>query len=285
MKISGRTKTLGIFGDPIEQTLSPYMHNAAFEALGLDLVYAAFRVRKERLKYAVEAIRALDMPGANVTIPHKESVVPFLDEIDAEARDIGAVNTIVNADGRLRGFNTDGRGYVLSLRNETGFNPEGSTIIIVGAGGAARAIIHSLLSLKPKTLVIANRTPSRAESLASEFGEKFGTAEVKTAGLDLSRYLPGADLLVNTTSMGMAGQESLPFPSIEGIKSGAIVSDIVFRPLDTPLIQEATKMRLTVHRGLGMLVWQGALSFELWTGRKAPADTMKFADVQALGAG
>jgi shikimate dehydrogenase len=166
MEISGTTKVLGIFGDPVEQTLSPVMHNAAFETLGLEFVYVPFRVRPGELKAAVGAIRALEMPGVNITIPHKEKVLNFLDGVDGDARALGAVNTVLNRDGKLIGYNTDGEGFYLSLTEETGFDPGGKTIIILGAGGAGRSIIASLLKRNPKRVIVANRTFERVESLA-----------------------------------------------------------------------------------------------------------------------
>lgn len=282
MKVSGRTKLIGIFGDPVAQTLSPYMHNAAFESMGLDLVYAAFRVKSEHLKDAVSSIRALEMPGVNITIPHKIKVMSLLDEVDKEALEIGAVNTVVNKNGKLVGHNTDGRGYLLSLRNETGFHPEGKHIVVVGAGGAARAIAFSLLSHRPKTLIIANRTLSKAAELTGELAAKFKETEVKVCGIEDIRLLKDADLLINTTSIGMAGKEAGAHPTLDEMKSSAVVSDIVYRPLDTPLIKAAVQKKLVVHKGLGMLIHQGALSFELWTGKTAPVDTMRFAAIQAM---
>ncbi|HZX36216.1 MAG TPA: shikimate dehydrogenase [Thermodesulfobacteriota bacterium] len=284
MKISGKTKLLGIFGDPIRQTLSPYMQNAAFEALGLEYVYMAFRISPENLKNAVLSIRALDMQGVNITVPHKESIMEFLDEIDDEAKAIGAVNTIVNRDGRLIGFNTDSRGYYLSLNHETGFDPAGKTITVIGAGGGARAILFSLLNKNPKKIIISNRTVERASRLCEELGKTFPGVEFASTGLNISRFASETDLLVNTTSSGMmAGPDEKPVVRIDALKKSAIVSDIVFRPLDTPLIKEALRLGLTAHKGLGMLVCQGALAFELWTGKEPPIEVMKFAGIQALG--
>ncbi len=283
MVITGRTKVLGIFGDPVEQTLSPYMHNAAFKALGLDHVYVPFHVAPDGLEAGVEAVRALGLLGVNVTIPHKERVMEFLDEVDEEARAIGAVNTIVNRSGRLAGHNTDGRGYWMSLMDETGFDPAGKTIIVLGAGGAARAIIFSLLGRGPARVVVANRTRERAEALKEAFKNSFPEVDMVTTGLDAPGEMEGADLLVNTTSVGMLGSGGdAPPVDVGRLPSSAVVSDIVFKPLDTPLIRDAEKRGLRTHRGLGMLVCQGALSFELWTGKRAPVETMKFAALQAL---
>lgn len=286
MKINGHTRVAGIFGDPIGHTLSPAMHNAAFKAIGLNAVYIPFHVKadsKGALKAAVEAVRAMNMLGVNVTIPHKERVFKFLDEADEHAIDIGAVNTIVNRDGRLFGYNTDGAGYLLSLRKETGFRPAGKRVVIIGAGGAARSILYSILGLKPSSVVLANRTVKRADSLASEFAPKFSAA-VETTAMEravMEKVLSSADLIVNTTSIGMMGKGELGLP-LGALPSKAVVSDIVYRPLKTGLIKDAEKRGLKIHTGLGMLVRQGAIGFELWTGKKAPVSVMEKAALKAL---
>jgi shikimate dehydrogenase len=287
MKIDGHTRVAAIFGDPISHTLSPAMHNAAFKALGLNAVYVPFHVKaasKGALKAAVEAVRALGMMGVNVTIPHKERVFKFLDEADEHAIDIGAVNTIVNRDGRLFGYNTDGAGYLLSLRKETGFRPGGMRVVIIGAGGAARSILYSVLGLSPASVVLVNRTVKRADSLIKEFAPKF-SVPVQTAPLEkaaMEKVLASADLVVNTTSIGMMGKGELGLP-LSVMPPKAVVSDIVYRPLKTGLIKEAEKRGLKTHAGLGMLVRQGAIGFELWTGKKAPVSVMEKAALKALG--
>jgi shikimate dehydrogenase len=286
MKIDGHTKVAGIFGDPIGHTLSPAMHNAAFKAIGLNAVYVPFHIKadsKGALKTAVEAIRAMNMLGVNVTIPHKERVFKFLDEVDEHAIDIGAVNTIVNRDGRLFGYNTDGAGYLLSLRKDTGFKPTGKRVVIIGAGGAARSILYSILGLKPVSVVLANRTVKRADSLANEFARKFSVT-VETTDLEraaMEKALSSADLVVNTTSIGMMGKGELGLP-LKALPSKAVVSDIVYRPLKTGLIKDAEKRGLKIHTGLGMLVRQGAIGFELWTSKKAPVSIMEKAALKAL---
>ncbi len=286
MKIDGHTKVAAIFGDPIGHTLSPAMHNAAFKAIGLNAVYIPFHVKagsKGALKAAVESVRSLGMMGVNVTIPHKESVFKFLDEADEHAIDIGAVNTIVNRDGRLYGYNTDGAGYLLSLRKETGFRPGGKRVVIIGAGGAARSILYSILGLSPALVTLANRTVKRADSLAREFASKF-PCPMNTFPLDraaIEKALSSADLVVNTTSIGMMGKGELGLP-LGALPSKAVVSDIVYRPLKTGLLREAEKRGLKIHGGLGMLVRQGAIGFELWTGRKAPVSVMEKAALKAL---
>lgn len=285
MEISGKTKLVGIFGDPVDHTISPAMQNAAFEALFLDMAYIPFHVRKSPaydLKAAIASIRALNLRGVNITIPHKEKVLKYLDEVDPDARAIGAVNTIVNRNGKLVGYNTDGPGYILSLKEDTGLTVRGKRIVLLGAGGAARAILRSALEKKPASVVVANRTLKRAEDLVREFESTF-TAEMRAVRLDesLAPFAKKASLVVNTTSIGMKGSGTLDFP-LEALPKGAVVSDIVYVPLETEFLSAAKARGLRVHYGLSMLVRQGALTFELWTGKKAPIEVMQRAALAAL---
>lgn len=277
MTISGKTKLIGIFGDPISHSLSPQMHNAAFKELGLDYAYLPFHVKDNQLKNAVESIRALNLRGVNVTVPHKEEVMQYLDELDEQAEHIGSVNTIVNNDGVLTGYNTDGRGYIQSLEEETGINLKDMDIMIIGAGGSARSIISALITKEPKEITIVNRTVERAEKLAEEFSKH--TTKTKLKALPTSDGLFGheieeARLFINATTMGMLDVELPPIP-LEHLQPSAIISDIVYSPMNTPMIKEAEAMGFKVHRGLGMLIYQGAIGFELWTGEKPPIDIMK----------
>lgn len=287
MKITGNTKIVGIFGDPVGQTLSPAMHNAAFEALGLDMAYVPFHVRHMDLGDAVRAVRALNMRGVNVTIPHKEAVLKHLDGVDDHARDIGAVNTIVNRDGNLVGYNTDAPGYLLSLRDDAGSAPSGKNVVIIGAGGAARSILYAVLGAKPASVTIANRTRERAVELAAGFRRKFRGVEIHAAPLEkeaLRPLLRSTDIVVNTTSLGMMGKGELDLP-IEELPPHAVVSDIVYRPVETEIIKKAVARGLKTHAGLGMLVRQGAITFELWTGRKAPLEAMRKAAMEEFERG
>lgn len=289
MKITGSTKIAGIFGDPIGHTLSPLMHNAAFESVGLDIVFLPFHVRSDErgaLKKAVESVRALNMVGVNVTIPHKEKVIKHLDWIDDDAALMGAVNTIVNRDGRLLGYNTDGAGFLESLGLDTGLFPEGKRAVIIGAGGAARSIAYALLKNGAVSIVIANRTVKRADGLAVELSMRFKKSSSEAVALSdvalLSTYLSKADLVVNTTSLGMMGKGEPEVPLLS-FKRGAVVSDIVYRPLETAFLKKAAKAGLKCHTGLGMLIHQGAIAFELWTGVKAPVEVMRVAAMKGLG--
>lgn len=286
MKTTGSTKVICIFGDPVAHSLSPVMHNAAFEALSIDMAYVPFHVHAEppgELKRAVSAIRALNIHGLNITIPHKEKVMSYLDEVDAHALAVGAVNTVVNRGGSLIGYNTDGEGYLEGLKLDTGFAPKGKKVVIIGAGGAARSILYSVLLKKPKAVVLVNRTGARSTSLAREFERKLGV-KIATApfeGEALRQCAHGAHLVVNTTSIGLNGQGELDFP-VELLPDGAVVSDIVYSPLETAFLKEASRRGLKTHDGLSMLVHQGAIGFKLWTGRKAPVDVMRAAALAAL---
>ncbi|BAF59310.1 MAG: shikimate dehydrogenase [Pelotomaculum sp.] len=285
--ISGRTRVCGIFGCPVEHSFSPAMQNAAFKAAGLDYVYVPFLVRPGHLQAAVEAVRALDMAGVNVTIPHKETVLSFLDEISEEARLTGAVNTIVNRTGRLFGDNTDGKGFLRSLKENTGFTPAGKTALLIGAGGAARAVAVQLALAGLKKLFLANRSEGRARELAAFLAAQAGTeVEVIPWPKGESEVLPGravteSDLVVQATSLGMypRQQETVPLP-FELFGPGKVACDLVYNPVETLFLQKAGQAGATAVDGLGMLLYQGALAFELWTGIAAPVGAMREALVR-----
>ena len=281
--ISGKTKVCGIIGDPIEHTMSPVMHNAAFRKLGLDYVYLAFQVCQEELDKAVAGVRALNIRGLNVTIPHKVAIIPFLDKLDPLAEKIGAINTIVNESGVLTGYNTDATGFLQALL-ERGIKPRGKKAIILGAGGAARAISF-ILAERGASMVILNRHLARAEDLARRIAQ-FSPEEVKTLALNkenLKAALANADIMINTTSAGMVpGVDETPVPA-QLLTKGLIVFDIVYNPVKTRLLKEAEAVGAQTINGLDMLVWQGALAFEKWTGRRAPLEVMKREAIKALG--
>jgi len=285
MKITANTQTLAIFGDPVGHSISPPMQGAALRALGIDMVYLAFRVTPKGLGAAVEGIRALGIRGVNVTIPHKERVMEFLDELDETARVLGAVNTIVNSKGVLKGYNTDVAGFINSLESETGFAAYDHTALVIGAGGAARAVIYGLAEGGARRIIIANRTQSRAEALAKELSAVWADAEIAALSLkakELEDFMQTTDLVVNATSLGLKGEGRLGLP-LRLLNKKTVVSDIVYTPMETGLIAEARGLGLATHSGLGMLVGQGAMSFEIWTGRKAPVEVMKKAALEALG--
>jgi len=286
VKITAKTKVLGIFGDPVSHSISPPMQGAAFRALGLDMVYLGFRVKPADLGRAVDGIRAMGLIGVNITIPHKEPVMEFLDHVDGTAQALGAVNTIVNNNGILTGYNTDVAGFINSLESETGFTPKDRTALVVGAGGAARAVVYGLaVSGDATRIIIANRTVSRAEALAAELSEVCAEADISAVSLnakELESLFKKTDLVVNATSLGMEGRGRLELP-LQNLNKNSVVSDVVYTPMETDFIKEASDLGLTTHGGLGMLVGQGAQSFELWTGKKPPLDVMKRAALEALG--
>jgi len=282
--ISGRTRICGIIGDPVEHTMSPAIHNAAFEKMGVDYLYVPFRVKKEELGKAIQGMKALNIRGLNVTIPHKVAVIPFLDELDHLAERIGAVNTVVNDNGVLKGYNTDATGFLQTLL-KSGTEPRGGNIVILGAGGASRAISF-ILAERGSNLVILNRLLELdwAEELANRISEVF-RKEVNALELNeenLTKVLEKANILVNATSVGMSPNiDETPVDS-NLLKPGLIVFDIVYNPFKTRLLREAEKAGAKTISGLDMLVWQGALAFEKWTGLKAPVDIMKEEAIKAL---
>jgi shikimate dehydrogenase len=282
--VSGKTRICGLIGDPVEHSMSPAMQNAAFRELGLDYVYVPFRVKSTELGQAIAGMRALNIRGLNVTVPHKVAVVQFLDELDHLAEKIGAVNTIVNDDGVLTGYNTDATGFLQALQ-EREIEPAGKTAVILGAGGAARAIAF-ILAERGATLLILNRALELdwAKDLASRISQIFGK-KVKALELNkenLTKVIGKADILVNATSVGMSPRaDETPVPA-DRLRPDLIVYDIVYNPMKTRLLREAEAAGASTISGVDMLVWQGALAFEKWTGRKAPVELMKRETVRLL---
>ncbi len=280
--ISGKTRICGIIGDPIEHTVSPAMQNAAFRELGLDYLYAPFPVKDENLGMAIDGMRALNICGLNVTIPHKVAVIPYLDELDTLVENLGAVNTIVSQDGYLKGYNTDASGFWRALQAEM-FDPRKKKIVVLGAGGAARAVSF-ILADKGADLTIVNRHLGPAQKLADKlfrlFRREFQALELDKDNLKIA--LDGAELLVNTTSVGMSpDSDETPVPA-RLIKKSLTVFDIIYNPLKTKLLMDAEKKGAKTISGIEMLVWQGASAFELWTGQKAPVNVMREAAIGAL---
>lgn len=280
----GETRLCGIIGDPIEHIMSPVMHNAAFEKMKVDYFYVLFRVKREQLAKAIEDMRALNIRGLNVTIPHKVSIIPFLDKLDPMAEKIGAVNTVVNDDGILTGYNTDATGF-LQVLLERGIEPKGKNIVILGAGGASRAISF-ILAERGSNLVILNRLLELdwAEELASKLSKIF-TKEVEALELNdenLAEVLEKADILVNATSVGMTPNIDETLVPFNLLKPGLVVFDIVYNPIRTRLLREAEQAGAETISGIDMLVWQGALAFEKWIGLKAPIELMRKEVIKVL---
>ncbi|MBE0477730.1 shikimate dehydrogenase [Candidatus Aerophobetes bacterium] len=275
MKITGKTKIVGLFGYPVTHSLSPLIHNAAFEKAGLNFIYLAFPVKSSNLGEATRAIKALEMVGVNVTIPHKQKIIQYLDELSPEANVVGAINTVVNREGKLAGYNTDGEGFAESLR-EKSFSLKGKHILLLGAGGAALAISFSLLKEKPESLILTNRTLSRAKDISKKLASSRGEVKMEIVEFERRNSLPRAkeiDLLINTTSLGM--QEGHPAPiNLEQFSSSLFVYDVIYNR-ETELLNQAKRLGMRYQGGLDMLIFQAALSFEIWTGRKAPVDEMR----------
>ena len=282
--ITGKTRICGLIGNPIGHSMSPAMHNAAFSSMGLDYIYLPFRVEGDKLASAIDGLRAFNMRGLNVTIPYKVAVIPFLNELESLAQKIGAVNTIVNDNGILKGYNTDAGGFLKALI-EKGVEPQGKKVVILGAGGAARAISFTLAD-RGAELVILNRQLEMdwAVELAGSVSQ-FSAREAKALELNdnnLSAVLESTNILVNATSVGMSPDISqTPVPA-KLLKPGLVVFDVVYNPVKTRLLAEAEAAGAETIDGIDMLVWQGALAFELWTGAKAPVNLMKAKVVEAL---
>ncbi len=278
-------KRVGLIGFPIGHSISPAFQQAAFDHLGLPVRYELWETLPDDLPSRLREIRGSECLGVNVTIPYKERVLEFLDEVEELARRIGAVNTIVNREGRLCGYNTDAKGAILALR-EIGFDPRGRTALILGAGGAARAVGFALLDAGLRKLFIANRTLARAKSLAEHLSLLSPSVlPIPWEKGEIKRAVEECDLLVNCTPVGMRfspeeGRSPLP-PSL--IPEGILVFDLVYNPPETPLLLSARERGARILGGLPMLVFQGAEAFRLWTGLEPPVDVMMRSAKRALG--
>ena len=273
--IKGDTQVLAVFGDPVGHSLSPVMHNAAFQALGLNCIYIPCRVKAESLKDAVLGFKALNFKGANVTIPHKQEIIGELDEIFGDSLLSGSVNTIISRDGKLLGTSTDGIGLVNSLREDAGFEPAGKKVLILGAGGSARAVIYRLIAEGVESITLANRTLENAMDLREELidtvGFRLSVCELGQLG---TLAWDSLDLVINATSVGLKDQASL-IPS-QLLHRGLLVYDLVYRnDGDTTLIREAAKAGCRTLSGLSLLLYQGAERFRLWFEMDPPLAVMR----------
>jgi len=282
--INSTTKLTGVFGYPVEHSLSPAMHNAAFSHLKLNYLYLPFLVHPDNLEEAVRSIVALGMEGVNITIPHKQTVIPYLDEISQEAELIEAVNTIKRVDDRLVGYNTDGKGFISSLEEELGVIPKGKSILIVGAGGVARAVaIQSALEGASK-VAIANRTEEKAKNLARYIEDNIKGCSTEALSIsELKDAILNADILINATPVGMISYPVKRLIETEWLNEDLIVCDLVYNPRQTQLLREAKEKGARTLEGLGMLIFQGSLAFKIWTGREAPLSIMRQTLEKRLG--
>lgn len=270
---------VGLIGWPVEHSVSPAMHNAAFAALGLPWRYTLIPVAPDRLEQELAELKAGGFRGVNVTVPHKQSVMPYLDETSEAARAIGAVNTIILRDGRLIGHNTDADGFWRALR-EAGYEPAGKSALVLGAGGAARAVVYAL-ARGGSRVSVWNRTAGRARGLALDLQKVGLTLSVVARLSDLE--LADVDLLVNATSIGMwPHEDASPWPATLPIGAHWTVFDLIYNPMETRLLAQAAAAGARTIGGLAMLVHQGALAFELWTGKSPPTDVMLAAAAESL---
>ena len=273
--IKGSTNIVALIGHPVEHSFSPPMHNAAFQKLGMDYAYVAFDVEPANLKSAIEGAKALNIKGFNVTIPHKISVMEFLDEIDEVASLIGAVNTIDFKN--MKGYNTDGIGAVKAIEEVTSI--KGKNVVIAGAGGASRAISFYIAKYGADTMTILNRNPLKAQNLASDVSNSGLIGEVKSDSIsEINAYLADADILIDTTPVGMhPNVDDEPIATSQNMHEDLVVFDAVYNPNETVLLKEAIKAGAKPVYGIKMLLYQGAESFKIWTGRDAPVDEMEMA--------
>jgi shikimate dehydrogenase len=271
----------GVIGDPIVHSMSPVMHNAAFKKAAIDASYGKFHVTTDALPQAINGIRALGLRGINVTVPHKTAVISLLDEVDPLAQSIGAVNTIVNREGKLIGFNTDGLGFVEGLKKEIRGGLSNKSVLIIGAGGASKAIYHTLAALGVKKIDLANRSEEKA---AAMIGTCPAGVESHYHGLDeAERVLHLYDIVIQTTSIGMYPLVGESPVRIERVKAGAVFSDIIYNPLKTTFLKQAEEKGAIIQNGIDMFVHQGALAFNKWTGVTPDTDLMKKVVLKQLG--
>ena len=273
MKIKGSTNIVGLIGHPVEHSFSPPMHNAAFDALGMDYTYVAFDVNPAELQKAIEGAKSLNIMGFNVTIPHKIEVMKYLDEIDDVARLIGAVNTIDFKN--LKGYNTDGIGAVRAIEEVTSI--KNKNVVIAGAGGASRAISFYIAKYGADSLTILNRNVDKAQSLARDVSNSGLIGDVKSDSInEINAYLADADILVDTTPLGMHPHiNDQPIATAENMHDELVVFDAVYNPNETVLLKQAIEAGAKPVYGIKMLLYQGAESFKIWTGADAPVDIME----------
>lgn len=273
MKIKGSTNIVGLIGHPVEHSFSPPMHNAAFDALGMDYTYVAFDVNPAELQKAIEGAKSLNIRGFNVTIPHKIEVMKYLDEIDDVARLIGAVNTIDFKN--LKGYNTDGIGAVRAIEEVTSI--KNKNVVIAGAGGASRAISFYIAKYGADSLTILNRNVDKAQSLARDVSNSGLIGDVKSDSInEINAYLADADILLDTTPLGMHPHiNDQPIATAENMHDELVVFDAVYNPNETVLLKQAIEAGAKPVYGIKMLLYQGAESFKIWTGADAPVDIME----------
>lgn len=268
-----QVKLYGVFGDPVAHSLSPNFQNEAFKLLGINGLYLKFRITKEQLPAALEAVRCLDFGGVNITIPYKEAVIPYIDRLAGDAQSTGSVNTILPQNGELIGYSTDGEGFILSLHHQAGFNPKGKTVVVLGVGGAARALAFRLVRSGIASLYLVGRDRKKTQRLINAIRDitGFSAQGVLFASNGFRDLAAQADLVVNATPVGMYPETKLfpPFP-LEDCHRDCMIYDLVYHPLTTAFLSQARRLNLPTLGGLGMLVYQGILACRIWTGFTPP---------------
>jgi len=282
MDISAKTQVYGVIGDPIEHSLSPTLHNVAFKELKLDCAFLAFKVKTGEVESAIRGMRGLGIRGLNVTMPHKEAVIAYIDEVDSAAKFLGAVNTILNDNSKLIGFSTDGIGALNALK-ENGVTLNGKKVLLLGGGGAAKTIAFALAKLVDE-LIILNRSPEKTTSLTKTVNREFN--KQVSGGLlapgAIQKNIQNVDILINATSVGMHPNDEHSLVERQWLRPNLTVMDIVYNPLETKLAKDAKAVGAKVISGVEMLIYQGAASFEVWTGHKAPVEVMRKAALTKL---
>jgi shikimate dehydrogenase len=282
MAITGKTRICGVIGDPIEHSLSPTMHNAAFKEIGLDLVFLAFKVTPDQVENAVKGVRSLNILGLNVTMPHKNKIISYLDKLDPTAEYLKSANTILNANGLLTGFNTDGTGAMQALL-QNGTDPNGKKMLILGSGGAAKAIAFAAARTTDQ-IVILNRTPNKSQEFAKNLNH---TLKTKIEGdaltsQSIEKNMQDAQIIINATSVGMQPHDKISLIPPKLFKQTQTILDIVYNPIETKLLNDAKKAGAKTVNGVEMLIHQGAASFEIWTNKPAPIEAMRKAITNQL---
>ncbi|MEI6207148.1 MAG: shikimate dehydrogenase [Desulfuromonadales bacterium] len=274
--LNGATRVLCILGNPVSHSLSPAIQNAAISACDLDYIYVPFSVRPQSLGEAVSGLRALGVSGFNVTIPYKTAIMSYLDKLDESAAAAGAVNTVSISGDHMTGYNTDGHGLISSLADDLSFVAGSDSIVVIGAGGAARGAVAALCRAGAERIVLANRSYNKAVQLAAEMSNRYEKTCIKVSAQDQlsENHLNSASLLINTTSLGMKG-DRISFVDLARLPKSAKVYDMVYSPAETPLLREATAKGIAAVNGLGMLAAQGERAFTIWTGKIPPKGLMK----------
>jgi len=280
MRISGSTTLVGVIGNPVKHSLSPVILNAAFREAKMNWVYTAFETPEEKLADAISGIRALGIAGLSVTMPHKASVCPLLDEISDSAKTLQAVNCIVNDAGNLKGHNTDGDGFLDAVKHDAGMDVAGKKVLVIGSGGSARSIIHSLGKAGVREIAVMNRTKKKAFD-ALELAGPVGRYVEEN---EISEVVSEADLVINATPIGMSDTEDITnFPVEPNLfTKGQLAVDLIYHPISTPWMKALRDRKVEAHGGLSMLIFQAARAFKLWTGKEAPVDAMRKAALDEI---